>query len=121
MSRIRSAIVLLVAISSGALAQTATSVIFGTVTDSTGAAVPNVPVVATCDLHSLLTETMLEHADAIVWFKTYPHVDMADRAIEAVHLLARAVRGEVRPTVGHRRLPLAGLPTPDDRPVRGRM
>jgi microcystin degradation protein MlrC len=68
---------------------------------------PDVPVVATCDLHSLLTEAMLEHADAIVWFKTYPHVDMADRAIEAADLLARVVRGEVRPTVGHHRLPLA--------------
>src|SRR4030095_9880056 len=47
MSSIRSALVLLVAISSGAFAQTATSVIFGTVTDPTGAAVPNVPVLAT--------------------------------------------------------------------------
>jgi microcystin degradation protein MlrC len=68
---------------------------------------PDIPIVATCDLHSLLTETMLEHADAIVWFKTYPHVDMADRAVEAARILARTVRGEIRPTVGHRRLPLA--------------
>ena len=63
---------------------------------------PDVPIVATCDLHSLLTETMLEQADAIVWFKTYPHVDMADRAVEAARLLARTVRGEIKPTVGHR-------------------
>lgn len=68
---------------------------------------PSVPVVATCDLHSLLTQTMLEHADAIVWYKTYPHVDMADRAVEAARLLAAAVRGEVRPVVGHKKLPLA--------------
>jgi microcystin degradation protein MlrC len=68
---------------------------------------PSVPIVATCDLHSLLTDRMLEHADAIVWFKTYPHVDMADRAVEAARLLARTVRGEVRPVVGHKKLPMA--------------
>src|SRR5260370_9201509 len=38
---------LLIALCSGAFAQTATSVIFGTVTDASGSAVPNVPVTAT--------------------------------------------------------------------------
>lgn len=68
---------------------------------------PDVPIVATCDLHSLLTDRMLAHANAIVWFKTYPHVDMADRAVEAARLLAATVRGEVRPFVGHKKLPMA--------------
>jgi microcystin degradation protein MlrC len=72
---------------------------------------PDVPIVATCDLHSLLTDAMLAHADAIVWFKTYPHVDMADRAVEAARLLVRIVRGEVRPVVAHRRLPMAAAVT----------
>ena len=67
---------------------------------------PSVPIVATLDLHSLLTDRMIENADALVWFKTYPHVDMADRAVEAAHLLARIVRKEIRPTVAHHRLPL---------------
>jgi hypothetical protein len=43
----RNICVLILALSAGAFAQTATSVIFGTVTDSSGAAVPNVPVTAT--------------------------------------------------------------------------
>jgi carboxypeptidase family protein len=47
MSWIRSICVFLVALSSVAFAQNATSVIFGTVTDSSGSAVPNVPVTAT--------------------------------------------------------------------------
>ncbi len=47
MSCLRSLCVLMIALSSGAFAQTATSVIFGTVTDASGAAVPNVPVTAT--------------------------------------------------------------------------
>jgi microcystin degradation protein MlrC len=68
---------------------------------------PSVPIVATCDLHSLLTDAMLEHADAIVWFKTYPHVDMADRAVEAARILAGTVSGDLHPVVGHKKLPLA--------------
>src|SRR5260370_971850 len=47
MSCLRSLCVLMIALSSGAFAQTATSVIFGTVTDASGSAVPNVPVTAT--------------------------------------------------------------------------
>lgn len=72
---------------------------------------PAVPIVATLDLHSMLTDEMLENADALVFFKTYPHVDMADRAVEAAHLLARSVRGEIRPVAGHKRLPLMPPPT----------
>src|SRR5260370_5265896 len=44
---LRSTCILLLALSSGALAQTATSVIFGSATDASGAAIPNVAVTAT--------------------------------------------------------------------------
>src|SRR5437016_3059212 len=47
LSCLRSICVLLIALCSGAFAQTATSVIFGTVTDASGSTVPNVPVTAT--------------------------------------------------------------------------
>jgi microcystin degradation protein MlrC len=67
---------------------------------------PEVPIVATLDLHSLLTDAMIESADALVLYKTYPHVDMAERAVEAANLLARAIRREIRPVAGHHRLPL---------------
>ena len=38
----------------------------------------DVPVVASLDFHSNTTPQMVEHADALVGFRTYPHVDMAD-------------------------------------------
>ena len=47
MSCFRTLCFLLIAFCSGAFAQTATSVIFGTVTDATGAVVPDVRVTAT--------------------------------------------------------------------------
>jgi microcystin degradation protein MlrC len=36
---------------------------------------PQTPIVASFDLHGILTERILENADAIVAFHTYPHVD----------------------------------------------
>src|SRR5260370_7476764 len=44
---LRSTCILLLALTSGALAQTATSVIFGSATDASGAAIPNLAVTAT--------------------------------------------------------------------------
>ena len=51
------------------------------------------------DLHCHLTERMLQHADAIVIYKEYPHTDMADRARELYRIVADAVSGAVRPTM----------------------
>ena len=38
----------------------------------------DVPVVASLDFHSNTTPAMVEHASALVGYRTYPHVDMAD-------------------------------------------
>ena len=35
-------------------------------------------VVASLDFHSNMTPEMIEHADALLGYRTYPHVDMAD-------------------------------------------
>ena len=37
-----------------------------------------VPVVASLDFHANTTPEMVEHADALVGYRTYPHIDMAD-------------------------------------------
>ena len=39
---------------------------------------PDVPVVASLDLHANMTREMLRHADALVCYRTYPHIDMAE-------------------------------------------
>ena len=38
---------------------------------------PDVPIVASLDLHANVTRRMLREADALVSYRTYPHVDMA--------------------------------------------
>src|SRR5271157_3200317 len=71
---------------------------------------PDVPVVATLDLHANVTQKMADNANALIAFRTYPHIDMYERAWQGAELLERAMRGEIRPrTVIARRPMLYGL------------
>jgi len=53
------------------------------------------------DLHCHLTELMRRNADAIITYKEYPHIDMAERAEELYALCTRAARGEVNPVTAY--------------------
>ena len=44
---------------------------------------PDVPVVATLDLHANISPRMVELADVLIGYDTYPHIDMAERGEEA--------------------------------------
>jgi microcystin degradation protein MlrC len=68
-----------------------------------------VPVIATLDLHANISPRMVELADVLIGYDTYPHIDMAERGEEAAKVLARLMRGEVRPTPALRKPPM--LPT----------
>ena len=71
---------------------------------------PSVPVVVTLDLHANVSQAMADHASALVAFRTYPHTDMYERALQGAALLDRAMRGEIRPrTVLARRPTIFGL------------
>ena len=52
---------------------------------------PHVPVVASLDLHANVTRAMLAHADGMVAYRTYPHVDMAATGERAARLLLRTL------------------------------
>ncbi|MDQ1079231.1 M81 family metallopeptidase [Pseudoroseomonas cervicalis] len=55
---------------------------------------PDIPVTASLDPHCNLTLRMVEMADALVPFRTYPHVDMKAAGAQAMQLLAdRIARG----------------------------
>src|SRR5436190_2626375 len=64
------------------------------------------PIVVTFDLHSNHTQRRIDAATAVLGFDTYPHVDMAERGREAADLIVRIIRGEVRPVMALRPLPL---------------
>jgi microcystin degradation protein MlrC len=52
---------------------------------------PDVPVVASLDLHANVTREMVRHADALSIYRTYPHVDMAETGARAAGLLMRLI------------------------------
>ncbi len=55
---------------------------------------PDMPVAASLDPHANTTAAMVAHADALVPYRTYPHVDMKEAGAQAVRLLLeRARRG----------------------------
>ena len=65
-----------------------------------------VPVAASLDLHCNFTRAMFAGCDALVAYRTYPHVDMAERGREAADLIVRTIRGEIQPVMAFRELPL---------------
>ena len=70
----------------------------------------SVPLVVTVDLHANVTERMAAHADAIVGFEEYPHVDAFERGVQAGRLIHAAAAGTVRPRLAYVQLPLVTMP-----------
>jgi microcystin degradation protein MlrC len=50
---------------------------------------PSVPIAASLDLHGNVTARMVEMADVLVAFRTYPHIDMAETGVRAAVQLDR--------------------------------
>ncbi len=66
----------------------------------------DVPLVVTHDLHCSVSERLVNAADALIAYRTNPHVDHRERAAEAADLL-RAMLAGVRTAKAFIRLPLA--------------
>lgn len=70
------------------------------------AAAPGVPIAVALDLHGNITQRIVDNADIVVGFKTYPHVDMYETGAHAGRLLARMLAHEIRPVLAWCRPPL---------------
>ena len=71
---------------------------------------PRVPIVASLDLHTNFTRAMFERCDALVAYRTYPHVDMAETGARAAGLLDQMMRSGERLAKNYRQLDyLTGL------------
>ena len=58
---------------------------------------PKFPIVVTHDYHANVPAQLVQEADALVVYKTNPHVDQRERGLQAAAILVRTIRGEVRP------------------------
>src|SRR5882724_5672887 len=58
---------------------------------------PKVPIAATLDLHANATVRMAGNANALVSYRTYPHIDGYERAVQAAALVQAAMEGKKQP------------------------
>ena len=65
----------------------------------------DLPLVVSLDLHANVTPAMVEHADALIAYRTYPHVDMADTGRAAARHLASLLRSRQKFAKAFRQLP----------------
>ena len=52
---------------------------------------PDVPVIATLDLHSNISAKMTACTDLMIGYLTYPHIDSRERAEEAGHVMKEMI------------------------------
>lgn len=67
---------------------------------------PEVPICVNLDLHTNLTEKMVRHCTAMIGYKTYPHIDTYDTALQVGRILLETLRGEVSPVMAWGNRPL---------------
>ncbi|MCB0126016.1 MAG: M81 family metallopeptidase, partial [Caldilineaceae bacterium] len=67
---------------------------------------PATPIVVQLDIHSSISQRMVEMADVLIGRESYPEVDMAARGRECADVLVRILTQGVRPTMALHRLPM---------------
>ncbi|HSG70429.1 MAG TPA: M81 family metallopeptidase, partial [Planctomycetaceae bacterium] len=68
---------------------------------------PDVPLIGTIDPHANLSPQMVSACDALLAYRTNPHLDQRERGLEAAELMVRTLRKEIRPTMSAAFPPLA--------------
>ena len=66
---------------------------------------PDMPVVATLDLHANISERMVAETDLMVAYRTNPHLDQVARGAEAAAAIGEMLAG-LKPKAALVRLPL---------------
>lgn len=58
---------------------------------------PSLPIIGTLDPHGNLSPAMVAATDALLAYRTNPHIDQEQRGLEAAELMNRTLRGQVTP------------------------
>ena len=80
------------------------------------------PLVVSLDLHANVTPDMVAHADALIAYRTYPHVDMADTGRACARHLALLLKSKQRFAKAFRQLPFLiaiSWQCTNDQPTKG--
>src|ERR1700750_854451 len=82
----------------------------------------DLPLVVSLDLHANVTPAMMEHADALIAYRTYPHVDMAETGRACARHLALLLKSKQKLAKAFRQLPFLiaiSWQCTNDRPTKG--
>src|SRR3979411_764171 len=82
----------------------------------------DLPLVVSLDLHANVTPDMVEHADTLIAYRTYPHVDMADTGRAAARHLALLLQSGRKLAKAFRQLPFLipiSWQCTNDQPTKG--
>jgi microcystin degradation protein MlrC len=60
---------------------------------------PDMPIIGTLDPHANLSAAMVAATDALIAYRTNPHLDQRARGIDAARMIVETVRGKLRPTM----------------------
>ena len=71
----------------------------GTLLERIGRIAPDLPIGVALDMHTNLTQKMVENCTVIAGYKTYPHVDMYETGVRAGKILIQTLKGEIRPAM----------------------
>lgn len=69
------------------------------------------PIAVTIDLHANVSQKMVDKADILIGYDTYPHVDAYERAYEACDLLVKQINRQIEPVTILKKCNLLVAPT----------
>src|SRR5262249_15202924 len=67
---------------------------------------PKIPIVGTLDLHAHVTAQMVQSADALLAWETYPHKDAYSTGERGARMLLDILEGKCRPTMAIAKVPV---------------
>lgn len=85
------------------------------------AVAPDVPIAVALDFHANFSDDLVGNATAIAGYCTYPHIDVYETGARAARTLMAALRGEARPVILSRTLPMLThmlRQTPQEQPMK---
>jgi microcystin degradation protein MlrC len=68
---------------------------------------PDLPIIGTLDPHGNLSPAMVAACNALIAYRTNPHMDQRARGIDAARMIVRTIRGELKPTMAAAFPPIA--------------
>ena len=78
----------------------------GKLLEALRACMGSVPIVASLDLHAVITDRMLQGADMLVGYHTYPHTDFYETGARAARNLLRILNDGAKPITARVAIPL---------------